>query len=130
MMQLPCRSLRKLHARARRLTTPPVEEMKANHAERERCRDPRGSFRDRSRHDFPIAVAQIEFRCAWEEADEGKTAQVRALIRGKDQPVGRSASEGVRRAGPVIDRQTEGARRKGGEGQNANRAGTEVDLGP
>src|SRR5438270_4837274 len=107
MMQLPCRSLGKVPVRLAQWNSnehsPAANEMERCHSESERCCDPGRCFRNRHRRDFPVTVTEVEFDGAWAVPSKRKVAQVPALIGGKDEPVGRTASDCVRGAGPVID---------------------------
>ena len=114
-MQLPCRSLEKVPALSWQSVRPfPVlKSVNTDSKEGKDGDNPGCRFRnDADRRDFPIAVAQIEFRSAGRETGKGKAAQVRALIGGKYEPVGGRASDSVRGAAPVVDDQGEATRSK------------------
>ena len=79
-------------------------------------------------HDFPIPAAQIERHRAGRKPAEIEAGQVTALVRGKNQPVGRSIAHGASRPRPVIDRQSKTSRSKTREGNNAHCAGSKIEM--
>src|SRR5688572_22923313 len=116
----------------RRLGSVPAstEEMETNPSERKHRRRPGGRFGNRrDGRNFIVAIPQIELHRTGAIAVKRKTAEVRALRRSEDQPIGCRVAYCCNRTGPVVDREGRAARGERGEVEDADGAGAEIELG-
>src|SRR5688500_13983642 len=89
----------------------PIEEMETNPSERKSRRRPGGRFGNgRDGGDFVIAITQIELHRPGAITVKRKTAEVRALRRSEDQPIGCRVALRSNQTGPIVDREGKGAR--------------------
>src|SRR5688500_18700505 len=91
----------------------PTEEMETNPCERKSRRRPGGRFRNRRHgYDFIVTSRETELDRSWTETAKTETAEVRALRRSEDQPIGCRVAHRSDRTSPIVDRKGKASRRE------------------